>query len=118
MASLLAAGDPVVSSECVNSKVRQDAHLLSDDIPQMSVEDQKNEVKHLIQVCPEYTKLQNKHGKTKEQIVKLTEIEDLLKDVVKDKIAALDGLKKLVEFHKDKVERAPNYMLAVTKKEA
>ncbi len=45
-------------------------------------------------------------------------MEDLLKDVVKDKIAALDGLKKLVKFNKEKVERAPEYMLAVAKKEA
>ena len=42
-------------------------------------------------------------------------MEDLLKDVVKDKIAALDGLKKLVKFNKDKVELAPDYMLAVSK---
>jgi hypothetical protein len=44
-------------------------------------------------------------------------MEDLLKDVVKDKIAELDGLKKLVEFNKDKLERAPDYMLAAAKKE-
>jgi hypothetical protein len=37
--------------------------------------------------------------------------------VVKDKIAALDGLKELVKFHKEKAARAPNHRLDVAKKE-
>ena len=45
-------------------------------------------------------------------------MEDLLKDVVQDKIAELDGLRKLVKFYKDKAARAPNHMLEVYKKEA
>jgi hypothetical protein len=44
-------------------------------------------------------------------------MEDLLKDVVKDKIAALDGLKKLVKFHKDKAARAQNHQLEIARKE-
>ena len=43
-------------------------------------------------------------------------MEDLLKDVVKDKIAALDELKELVKFHKDKAARAPNNKLDGAKK--
>ena len=44
-------------------------------------------------------------------------MKDLLKDVVKDKIAALDGLKKLIKFHKDKAARAPNHELDIARKE-
>jgi hypothetical protein len=44
-------------------------------------------------------------------------MEDLLKDVVKNKIAGLDGLKKLVKFRKDKAARAPNHQLDIAKKE-
>ena len=38
--------------------------------------------------------------------------------MVQDKIAELDGLRKLVKFYKDKAARAPNNMLEVAKKEA
>lgn len=44
-------------------------------------------------------------------------MEDLLKDVVRDKIAELDGLRKLVKFYKDKAARAPNHLLEVAQKE-
>jgi hypothetical protein len=44
-------------------------------------------------------------------------MEDLLKDVVKDKIAELDGFKELVKFYKEKAARAPNNKLDVSKKE-
>jgi hypothetical protein len=101
----------MVSSNSVNSIVRLDLHLLPDDIQHLSERDQKNEVKQLISVCPEYNNLQKKIEKHKEKIAKITEMEDLIKDVVKDKIAALDRLKELVKFHKDKAAGAPNYKL-------
>jgi hypothetical protein len=63
MASLQAAGDPMVSSDSVNSIVRLDLHLLPDDIQHMSLKDKKTEVKRLISVCPEYNHLQKKIGK-------------------------------------------------------
>ncbi len=44
-------------------------------------------------------------------------MEDLLRDVVKDKIAALNELKKLVKFHKNKAARVPNNKLEIAKKE-
>ena len=50
----------MVSSDSVNSIVRLDLHLLSDEIQHLSEKDKKTEVKRLISVCPEYNNIQKK----------------------------------------------------------
>ena len=45
--------DPIVGSESVNQRARQNAHLLEDDIKWLSRDKQAKEVKTLISVMPE-----------------------------------------------------------------
>ena len=81
--------------------------MLPDDIGFMNLKEQEAEVKAIISRSLSYNIHRKKLEYHKKNVDDLTEKENGLQDEMRDKINALTGMKRLVEFQIDRVKNLP-----------